>query len=135
MWSVRVCALVARADVVMFFFLMIRRPPRSTQGVSSAASDVYKRQGDEVVQALAYDIPVPGYNTFNTNNLRLWRACPSTEFDFRSFNTGDYFGAVKAKQKAESISSVLYPNDMSMEKKKKKKKKNKNDQKLTLIHN
>eukprot|EP00831_Metopus_contortus_P052306 TRINITY_DN43902_c0_g1_i2.p2 TRINITY_DN43902_c0_g1~~TRINITY_DN43902_c0_g1_i2.p2 ORF type:complete len:199 (+),score=26.54 TRINITY_DN43902_c0_g1_i2:60-656(+) len=27
------------------FFLMIRRPPRSTQGVSSAASDVYKRQG------------------------------------------------------------------------------------------
>eukprot|EP00831_Metopus_contortus_P048740 TRINITY_DN39888_c0_g1_i1.p1 TRINITY_DN39888_c0_g1~~TRINITY_DN39888_c0_g1_i1.p1 ORF type:complete len:145 (-),score=23.99 TRINITY_DN39888_c0_g1_i1:107-541(-) len=28
----------------VFFFLMIRRPPRSTQGVSSAASDVYKRQ-------------------------------------------------------------------------------------------
>eukprot|EP00831_Metopus_contortus_P043968 TRINITY_DN35275_c0_g1_i1.p1 TRINITY_DN35275_c0_g1~~TRINITY_DN35275_c0_g1_i1.p1 ORF type:complete len:343 (+),score=70.60 TRINITY_DN35275_c0_g1_i1:97-1125(+) len=27
-----------------FFFLMRRRPPRSTQGVSSAASDVYKRQ-------------------------------------------------------------------------------------------
>eukprot|EP00831_Metopus_contortus_P009267 TRINITY_DN13574_c0_g1_i3.p2 TRINITY_DN13574_c0_g1~~TRINITY_DN13574_c0_g1_i3.p2 ORF type:complete len:104 (-),score=28.73 TRINITY_DN13574_c0_g1_i3:116-427(-) len=30
--------------MVLFFFLMIRRPPRSTQGVSSAASDVYKRQ-------------------------------------------------------------------------------------------
>eukprot|EP00831_Metopus_contortus_P047981 TRINITY_DN3891_c0_g1_i9.p1 TRINITY_DN3891_c0_g1~~TRINITY_DN3891_c0_g1_i9.p1 ORF type:complete len:124 (-),score=36.90 TRINITY_DN3891_c0_g1_i9:40-411(-) len=29
---------------IFFFFLMIRRPPRSTQGVSSAASDVYKRQ-------------------------------------------------------------------------------------------
>eukprot|EP00657_Telonema_sp_P-1_P010234 TRINITY_DN456_c0_g2_i1.p1 TRINITY_DN456_c0_g2~~TRINITY_DN456_c0_g2_i1.p1 ORF type:complete len:172 (-),score=48.80 TRINITY_DN456_c0_g2_i1:70-585(-) len=29
-----------------FFFLMIRRPPRSTQSRSSAASDVYKRQGD-----------------------------------------------------------------------------------------
>eukprot|EP00657_Telonema_sp_P-1_P009843 TRINITY_DN4077_c0_g1_i2.p1 TRINITY_DN4077_c0_g1~~TRINITY_DN4077_c0_g1_i2.p1 ORF type:complete len:147 (-),score=45.43 TRINITY_DN4077_c0_g1_i2:159-599(-) len=28
-----------------FFFLMIRRPPRSTQSRSSAASDVYKRQG------------------------------------------------------------------------------------------
>eukprot|EP00831_Metopus_contortus_P054573 TRINITY_DN45974_c0_g1_i3.p1 TRINITY_DN45974_c0_g1~~TRINITY_DN45974_c0_g1_i3.p1 ORF type:complete len:111 (+),score=36.97 TRINITY_DN45974_c0_g1_i3:85-417(+) len=26
---------------------MIRRPPRSTQGVSSAASDVYKRQNAE----------------------------------------------------------------------------------------
>eukprot|EP00831_Metopus_contortus_P010609 TRINITY_DN14143_c0_g1_i1.p1 TRINITY_DN14143_c0_g1~~TRINITY_DN14143_c0_g1_i1.p1 ORF type:complete len:281 (+),score=36.68 TRINITY_DN14143_c0_g1_i1:70-912(+) len=30
--------------IYFFFFLMIRRPPRSTQGVSSAASDVYKRQ-------------------------------------------------------------------------------------------
>eukprot|EP00831_Metopus_contortus_P013977 TRINITY_DN15730_c0_g1_i1.p1 TRINITY_DN15730_c0_g1~~TRINITY_DN15730_c0_g1_i1.p1 ORF type:complete len:306 (+),score=37.07 TRINITY_DN15730_c0_g1_i1:58-975(+) len=30
--------------IIVFFFLMIRRPPRSTQGVSSAASDVYKRQ-------------------------------------------------------------------------------------------
>ena len=36
------------ADVVVdgyvVFFLMIRRPPRSTQSRSSAASDVYKRQ-------------------------------------------------------------------------------------------
>src|SRR5450756_3163417 len=30
--------------VFIFFFLMIRRPPRSTQSRSSAASDVYKRQ-------------------------------------------------------------------------------------------
>ena len=29
----------------VFFFLMIRRPPRSTLERSSAASDVYKRQG------------------------------------------------------------------------------------------
>ena len=29
---------------VCVFFLMIRRPPRSTQSRSSAASDVYKRQ-------------------------------------------------------------------------------------------
>ena len=28
----------------VFFFLMIRRPPRSTLDRSSAASDVYKRQ-------------------------------------------------------------------------------------------
>ena len=28
----------------LFFFLMIRRPPRSTLHRSSAASDVYKRQ-------------------------------------------------------------------------------------------
>eukprot|EP00831_Metopus_contortus_P054048 TRINITY_DN45463_c0_g1_i1.p2 TRINITY_DN45463_c0_g1~~TRINITY_DN45463_c0_g1_i1.p2 ORF type:complete len:206 (-),score=33.30 TRINITY_DN45463_c0_g1_i1:560-1177(-) len=56
---------------VFFFFLMIRRPPRSTQGVSSAASDVYKRQvhgtealknagvvlrGDEKSQSIINDI-------------------------------------------------------------------------------
>ena len=35
---------------------MIRRPPRSTQGVSSAASDVYKRQTEVVTQA----DPCPG---------------------------------------------------------------------------
>ena len=29
---------------VVFFFVMIRRPPRSTLDRSSAASDVYKRQ-------------------------------------------------------------------------------------------
>eukprot|EP00825_Cyclidium_porcatum_P002792 TRINITY_DN11293_c0_g1_i3.p3 TRINITY_DN11293_c0_g1~~TRINITY_DN11293_c0_g1_i3.p3 ORF type:complete len:104 (+),score=17.40 TRINITY_DN11293_c0_g1_i3:52-363(+) len=32
------------AFVFFFFFLMIRRPPRSTHCISSAASDVYKRQ-------------------------------------------------------------------------------------------
>ena len=30
---------------ILFCFLMIRRPPRSTLDRSSAASDVYKRQG------------------------------------------------------------------------------------------
>ena len=33
---------------IFFFFLMIRRPPRSTQSRSSAASDVYKRQGGNI---------------------------------------------------------------------------------------
>ena len=32
------------------FFLMIRRPPRSTLDRSSAASDVYKRQDEEIVK-------------------------------------------------------------------------------------
>lgn len=32
--------------------------------------------------ARAYDNPVPGYSTFNTINLRLWRSIPANEFDF-----------------------------------------------------
>ena len=36
--------VVFEGRVFMVFFLMRRRPPRSTQSRSSAASDVYKRQ-------------------------------------------------------------------------------------------
>ena len=40
------CDVVDVIMLVHFFFLMIRRPPRSTLDRSSAASDVYKRQAD-----------------------------------------------------------------------------------------
>ena len=35
---------------IFFFFLMIRRPPRSTLDRSSAASDVYKRQAQKQIE-------------------------------------------------------------------------------------
>ena len=66
---------------------------------------------NETVVAVAYDTPISGYDTFNTINLRLWRSRPTSEFDFNSFNAGNYFAAVEARQKAEYITSVLYPND------------------------
>ena len=39
----------------VFFFLMIRRPPRSTQSRSSAASDVYKRQVEDQIKTVFVD--------------------------------------------------------------------------------
>ena len=63
------------------------------------------------VLAMAYDVPVPGYQTHTVNTLRLWHAKPSKEFDFDLFNSGDYMQAVEEKQKTETISKVLYPND------------------------
>jgi starch phosphorylase len=71
-------------------------------------------EGGEVVLAEAYDNPIPGYNTFNSINLRLWKSLPTNEFDFSAFNTGDYFKAIESRQKAEYITSVLYPNDNTM---------------------
>jgi starch phosphorylase len=65
----------------------------------------------ETVVAVAYDTPIPGYDTFNTINLRLWQSRPTNEFDFNAFNSGDYFAALEARRRAETISSVLYPND------------------------
>lgn len=66
----------------------------------------------ETVQAVAYDVPIPGYGTSTTNNLRLWSSKASSgEFDFQKFNAGDYESAVADQQRAETISAVLYPND------------------------
>ena len=48
-------------------------------------------EGGEVVVAKAYDNPVPGYGTFNTINLRLWKSCPASEFNLSSFNTVNNF--------------------------------------------
>jgi glycogen phosphorylase len=63
------------------------------------------------VMAMAYDIPIPGYANNTVNNLRLWAAKSTREFDFEYFNHGDYIKAVQDKQKTETISKVLYPND------------------------
>ncbi|KAJ9254379.1 CAZyme family GT35 [Paecilomyces variotii] len=68
--------------------------------------------GGEIVQAVAYDVPIPGYGTSTTNNLRLWSSKASSgEFDFQKFNSGEYESAVADQQRAETISAVLYPND------------------------
>jgi glucan phosphorylase len=64
------------------------------------------------VEAVAYDVPIPGYDTPTTNNLRLWSSKASGgEFDFQKFNSGDYESSVADQQRAETISAVLYPND------------------------
>ncbi len=65
----------------------------------------------EDVMAVAWDIPVPGYRVANVNNLRLWQATATDEFDFDYFNSGDYVKAVEKKNISENISKVLYPND------------------------
>jgi hypothetical protein len=36
---------------------------------------------------------------------------PTREFDLESFNTGDYVSAILDKQRAETLSAVLYPDD------------------------
>ena len=52
-WCVVVVVSLCFVVCVFFFFLLMRRrPPRSTQSRSSAASDVYKRQGETVVEIL-----------------------------------------------------------------------------------
>lgn len=69
-------------------------------------------ENGELVTAVAYDAPIPGYGTSTTNNLRLWSSKASGgEFDFTKFNSGEYEASVADQQRAETISAVLYPND------------------------
>jgi starch phosphorylase len=63
------------------------------------------------VLAVPYDVPIPGYRNEVVNTLRLWSAAATDEFDLEEFNAGSYSDAVAAKNAAENITMVLYPND------------------------
>ncbi len=66
---------------------------------------------DGAVWAIPYDSPVIGYGGKTVNTLRLWQAEAVVPFDFELFNNQKYDKSVRQRDKAERISSVLYPND------------------------
>lgn len=70
---------------------------------------------DHTVLAVPYDVPVIGYGTQNVGTLRLWQCEAEQELDFGAFNDQDYLRALDAKNKAEDITRVLYPNDSTWE--------------------
>jgi len=63
------------------------------------------------ILAIPFDTPIPGYQNGTVNTLRLWKATATEEFDLQEFNAGDYAESVAAKNTAENITMVLYPND------------------------
>ncbi|MGD8367856.1 MAG: glycogen/starch/alpha-glucan phosphorylase [Desulfobacterales bacterium] len=73
----------------------------------------YRWVDTDKVMALACDFLIPGYGNENVNNMRLWAAQASREFNLEEFNEGDYIGAVEQKVISENISKVLYPRDES----------------------
>ncbi|MCB1210988.1 MAG: glycogen/starch/alpha-glucan phosphorylase, partial [Verrucomicrobiales bacterium] len=60
---------------------------------------------------LPWDIPIVGYDSNTFNLLRLWEAQASEEFQFQTFNAGEYVEALREKAMAETVSKILYPND------------------------
>ncbi|XP_078086337.1 glycogen phosphorylase, brain form [Mustelus asterias] len=65
----------------------------------------------QVVLAMPYDTPVPGFRNNTVNTMRLWSAKAPNDFNLKDFNVGDYIQAVLDRNLAENISRVLYPND------------------------
>ncbi|KAF2313639.1 hypothetical protein GH714_012539 [Hevea brasiliensis] len=72
--------------------------------------------GGEDIKAVAYDVPIPGYKTKSTINLRLWSTkAPAEDLDLYAFNAGEHTKAYEALANAEKICYILYPGDDSAE--------------------
>ena len=100
----------------------LRRPEYIQRVKFGGRSEFYTDVNNEVharwvdthdVLAIPYDVPISGYNNDTVNTLRLWKSSATAEFDLYEFNAGDYIGSVAAKNSAENITMVLYPNDAS----------------------
>eukprot|EP00828_Plagiopyla_frontata_P018903 TRINITY_DN2418_c0_g1_i2.p2 TRINITY_DN2418_c0_g1~~TRINITY_DN2418_c0_g1_i2.p2 ORF type:complete len:111 (+),score=21.89 TRINITY_DN2418_c0_g1_i2:72-404(+) len=77
------------------FFLIIRRPPRSTLSSSSAASDVYKRQVQEG-QLVAMKVMKPGQEAI----------------EVFSYKAGDYFGELAILKNQPRQASIVCKSDV-----------------------
>ncbi|KAJ1642988.1 Non-essential glycogen phosphorylase [Coemansia asiatica] len=75
----------------------------------------YIWKSDVVYDAMAFDVPVPGYGTTNVGNIRLWSCKTNSLFDLNKFNSGDYHGATGGQVAAQILTDVLYPNDNTNE--------------------
>jgi starch phosphorylase len=65
----------------------------------------------ERLNAVAVDTPVVGWRGARVNTLRLWTARALDPIRLDAFNAGDHIGALEAKNRAESLTRVLYPAD------------------------
>jgi len=86
---------------------------RSEPYLDADGSTRYRWVDTHDVLAVPYDVPVPGFRNGTVNSLRLWKAAATDEFDLGEFNAGSYPESVAAKNAAEHITMVLYPNDAS----------------------
>jgi glycogen phosphorylase len=69
----------------------------------------------QMVRGIAYDTPIPGYDTRTVSRLRLWKSEAVDDFNLTVFYEGDYVGAVHDKIEWETLSKVLYPPDEKIE--------------------
>jgi starch phosphorylase len=68
----------------------------------------------EVVIATTHDLPIAGWRGRHVNILRLWGARAADPIQLAAFNEGDHIGAMKAQNRAEAITRVLYPSDQTV---------------------
>ena len=89
------------------------------ESYKNEATKEHEWHHEDTINAIAYDIPITGFNTFNTNNLRLWRSRPC--FDYldqdedgeaanNSLSDDDLEERIDKLQDAEYLTAIYYPN-------------------------
>ena len=79
--------------------------------VQTDETGVTKWAPGERLIAQAVDTPVVGWRGKRVNTLRLWTARALDPIRLDAFNAGDHIGALEEKNRAESLTRVLYPAD------------------------
>ncbi len=79
--------------------------------VSTNADGVSTWTPEERIQAIAFDMPIAGWQGKHVNTLRLWSARQADLMNLKKFNEGDFMAAAHQQILAETISKVLYPGD------------------------
>ena len=71
----------------------------------------YEWKGAELVHAIPYDVPIPGFKNDVVNTLRLWSARASEDFLPDYANHNDYVRACEEKSHLGRITKVLFPDE------------------------
>jgi len=80
---------------------------------------VFNHENYWAVKAVPYEISIIANDSkHHVNSLRLWDAQAIKGFDFHTYDSGDYKGAIAKKIEAENLTQILYPNDHAPEGKK-----------------
>lgn len=82
--------------------------------VSADETGSVKWHPGEQFIANAVDTPIVGWGAKRVNTLRLWTAHAIDPIRLDAFNAGDHIAAFEGKNRAESLTRVLYPADSSL---------------------
>lgn len=91
--------------------VIVRFEGRVKESIGSDGNFTYTYEDCSEVEAVPYDMLIPGYKSDAISILRLWSARSKITLDTTKFSKGEYAQALAQKDEIESISKVLYPAD------------------------
>ncbi|HAN20530.1 MAG: alpha-glucan phosphorylase [Clostridiales bacterium GWF2_36_10] len=91
--------------------VVVRFGGKVSEKWDSDGSHVVIHEDFDEVEAVPYDMLIPGAGGEAVNSLRLWKAKDTRNFNMDLFSQGQYIKAVEENTMAETISKILYPAD------------------------